>query len=211
VGDFNKSKLAAALHNKASLLEKQGNFEAATELFIKVPMINKETLGEMHLTTAKSYEYIAQAYVRQDRREEDAIKSYAKAINIYNMVLGDDNRHTKELMKTRKLLKCEKNAELLNEQGLLMQTQGDSKKAIKLFQEALDSYKEKYTVHSGMAPIYESISTVKVVQGLLEDGIAASAEALKIRRRTDGDDHDDTKLCMETHRSLLRRLLENRG
>ena len=61
------------------------------------------------------------------------------------------------------------------------------------------------------AEIYENISAVKVQQGLLEDGIAASAEALKLRRRTLGDDHTETKGRMEAHRSLLKRLLEYRS
>jgi hypothetical protein len=59
--------------------------------------------------------------------------------------------------------------------------------------------------------VLETLSAVKVKQGLLEDGIAASAEALKIRWRSFGDDHTDTKRRMEAHRSLLKGLLENRN
>ena len=69
------------------------------------------------------------------------------------------------------------------------------KSAIQLFQKALQVYKEFYTAHPitevvytdivaanvGTVAVLETLSAVKVKQGLLEDGIAASAEALKIR------------------------------
>ena len=62
-----------------------------------------------------------------------------------------------------------------------------------------------------MTVVFENISAVKVELGLLEDGTAASAEALKFRQQIFGDDHIDTKRRMEVHRSLLRRGLANRS
>ena len=59
----------------------------------------------------------------------------------------------------------------------------------------------------------QSTRLFRLRKGMLEDGIAASAEALKMRRRIPvlGDDHIDTKRRMEVRRSLLKRLLENRS
>ena len=92
-----------------------------------------------------------------------------------------------------------------------MNAQVEPEMAIRLFQEALYVYDELYTALSKVAAlVYENISAVKVEQGFLQDAIAASAEALKIRRRQQGDDHTDTKERMVAHRSLLKRLLENR-
>ena len=71
----------------------------------------------MHTSTAKAYEKLAVANVKQEMLE-DGIKAYAKAINIRQMVLGDGNRHTKELMNTLESLECERKAE--NELGLAM-------------------------------------------------------------------------------------------
>jgi tetratricopeptide (TPR) repeat protein len=88
---------------------------------------------------------------------------------------------------------------------------GDSEKAMQLFQQSLDIFKETTSISPKVAEVYEHISAVKFGQGLLDDAIAASAEALKIRRRTLGDDHADTKRRMEIHRSLLKQLLENRS
>ncbi|CAJ1968183.1 unnamed protein product [Cylindrotheca closterium] len=92
-----------------------------------------------------------------------------------------------------------------------MKAEGDSEKAIQLFQEALDNYKDLSSISPNAAAVYENLSALKVDQGLLEDAIAASAGDLKIRRRRFGDQHADTKLRMTTHRSLLRRLLESRS
>jgi tetratricopeptide (TPR) repeat protein len=106
-----------------------------------------------------------------------------------------------------------------------MKEQGDWEKAMQLFQQSLGIYSEINNAHPSfealyenssaicveLAAVHENISAVKVEQGLLEDGIAASAEALKIRRRTQGDDHIDTKGRMEVHRSSLKRVLENRS
>ncbi|CAJ1947741.1 unnamed protein product [Cylindrotheca closterium] len=89
-----------------------------------------------------------------------------------------------------------------------MHIQGDLEKAMHLFQGALDIYREASYVHDqDAADTYENISNVKLDQGFLQDGIDANAEALKIRRRTLGDDHADTIRSMEAHRSLLKRLL----
>ena len=79
------------------------------------------------------------------------------------------------------------------------------------YYEALAIYKETPSVRPNIAAVYEILWGVKDDQGLLEDALAASAEALKIRRRTLGDDHADTKRRMEAHRSLLKRLVENRS
>ncbi|CAJ1959573.1 unnamed protein product [Cylindrotheca closterium] len=93
-----------------------------------------------------------------------------------------------------------------------MEAEGDSEKAMQLFEEALDVYKETSSISPNAAAVYENISALKVAQGLRgEEAIAASASALKIRRRTKGDEDADTKLRMTTHRSLLRLLLESRS
>jgi tetratricopeptide (TPR) repeat protein len=210
LGDFDTNILGGALLIKAKCLQSLGNLEGATEAFTNLKMIQKETLGEMHPSTAETYQNLARAYDRQDRTE-DAIKAYTKAINIRKAVLGDSHPRTKEVMIELKFVGSEKNARALNEQGMAMKAQGDSEKAIQFFHEALGVFNEFYRAHPYMAEIYENISDVKVEQGLLEDGVAASAEALKMRRRALGDDHIDTKRRMEAHRSLLKRLLKNRS
>ncbi|CAJ1947701.1 unnamed protein product [Cylindrotheca closterium] len=201
---------AGTLESKASLLEAHGNFEGATEVLTKLLGMQEEKLGEMDPAIAGTCEKLALAYNRQDMLE-DAIEAYAKAINIHKRVSGDDHPHTEQLMVARQLLLLKKNANDLIDQGLAMYVQGDPENAVQLFQESLDIYNERFSgPHSNMATIYEYISDIRVEQGLLEDGIAASAEALKIRRRTLGDDHVDTKGRMQAHRALLKRLLESR-
>ncbi|CAJ1962977.1 unnamed protein product [Cylindrotheca closterium] len=209
-GGFDTMILAGALLNKAGCLEKQRNFEGAMEVYNRVLLIQKEALGEMHPSTAETYAYLADAYANQNM-SEDAIKAYAKAINNRKANFGDGHPSTKKVSSSLRLLKREKKARSLYEQGLVMKAQEDLEKAIQFFHEALDIFKGVYDVHPNMAVIYENISAVKVEQSLLEDGIAASAQALKIRRRTLGDDNAYTKGRMEVHRSLLRRLLENRN
>ncbi|CAJ1939175.1 unnamed protein product [Cylindrotheca closterium] len=147
----------------------------------------------MHPSTAEAYENLAQAHVNEDKTE-DATNAYAKAINIHKTVLGNGHPHTKELMNILHILKCEKTAKAMNEHALAVKAKGDLEKALQLFQEALDVSKKIFgDVHPRTAAVYENISAVQVEQGLLKDGIAASAEALKIRRRAHGDDHTDTK------------------
>ena len=51
-------------------------------------------------------------------------------------------------------------------------------------------------VNVDTAAVLENVSAVKVEQGLLESGIAASAAALKNCRRLLEDDHIDTKRRM---------------
>ncbi|CAJ1968545.1 unnamed protein product [Cylindrotheca closterium] len=93
-----------------------------------------------------------------------------------------------------------------------MKAKGDLEKAAQLFQLALDLYHEDLyhetsVIHqTATAAYYENLSAFKADLGLLEDAIAASAEALKIRRRTFGDKDADTKRRMEVHRSLLKNL-----
>ena len=122
-GDIGKEILAGPLLNKAQCLQDLGNFEGATEMINKVLLIQKETLGEMHSTTADTYESLALAYAQQDMTE-DSIKAYANAIDICQTVLGD-NSHTRiqGLMTNIILLNREKNARALNEQGLAMSAQ----------------------------------------------------------------------------------------
>ncbi|CAJ1941065.1 unnamed protein product [Cylindrotheca closterium] len=59
--------------------------------------------------------------------------------------------------------------------------------------------KDILSVQSDLAELYKHLSAVKVEMSLLDDGISASAKALKIRRRTLLDDHADTKRRMEQH------------
>ncbi|CAJ1947823.1 unnamed protein product [Cylindrotheca closterium] len=206
LGDFDATILAGALGYKAPLLEVQGDWEGAMELFNKVIVIQQEEVGEKHRLTAQAYEALALAYVRRGMLE-DAIKVYVKSITIWKTVLVNGHSKIKEVTNAIKVFKHTK---ALNEQGLAMKAQGDFEKAIQLFQEALNvCNKAMGDLHPHMAIVNENISSVKVEQGLLEDAIAASAEALKIRRRTLGDDHIDTKKRMEAHRSLLKRLLES--
>ncbi|CAJ1949400.1 unnamed protein product [Cylindrotheca closterium] len=210
LGDFEIRFLGGTFQCKGHILCEQGNFKAATEAFNKVLLIQKETIGEMHHSTAQTYEYLALTYDGQDMIE-DAIQSYAKAISISRKVPCNHHPHTEELVRSLDLLEREKNASSLNEQGLAMRAKGNSEMAIQLFQESLDIYRKISITNPNVAAVYEHISSIKVDQGLLEDAIAASAEALKIRRRADGDDNADTKRRMEEHRSLLRRLVANRS
>ncbi|CAJ1947751.1 unnamed protein product [Cylindrotheca closterium] len=208
--DFDTVNLVRALRTKAGLLEEQGNMEGSTEMLHKVTMVQKESLGEMHPSTAEAYEKLAVAYAKREM-QEDGINALNKALEFRQTVLGEDHPDTKKVVGFLIMLNREKIAKALRLQGLALNAKGDSAMAIRLFHEALDVYKEIYTAHPKMATVYESIATVKVEQGLLEDGIAASAEALKIRRKMQGDDDTDTKGRMEAHRSLLKRLLENRN
>ncbi|CAJ1936762.1 unnamed protein product [Cylindrotheca closterium] len=211
LGDFNTQVLVRALSTKAGMLEVQGDLEGFTGTLNKVLMVQKETLGEMHPSTADAYENLADAYLGQDMLDE-CINALTKTLEFRRKVLGNGHPRTQELVSVLKPLKRGKIARALNEQGLAMRVQGDMDKAIQLFQEALDIYKETFLhTHPDMMAVYENVSAVKIEQGLLDDGIAASAEALKIRRRTLGDDHTDTKGSMEAHRSLLRRLLESQS
>ncbi|CAJ1946435.1 unnamed protein product [Cylindrotheca closterium] len=223
-GDFDADIFEVVLLSKALCLQRQENFEGATEVFTELLMFQKETLGEIRLSTAQTYESLALLYARQDMTD-DAIKAYANAIHVFKTVLGDDYPKTKELAPTLKLLKREKIAKTLRLQGLEMKAQGDLANSVLLFQEAQIIYKEIHTAHPSpeavskniyaanidIAASLELFSAWKVDQGLLEDAITVSADALKIRRRTLGDDHTDTKERMEVHRSLLKRLLENRS
>ncbi|CAJ1956413.1 unnamed protein product [Cylindrotheca closterium] len=209
LGEF-KGLLLSALHAKATSLLALRNCEDATELFAQLLMMHKETNGEFHPDTAEAYENLAVAYVQQEMLK-DGIKAYTKAIGIRQSLLMSGDRHTKQLMETLESLKCATKAEELTNKGLAMKAQGNSEKAIQLFQMALDVYKGRFRTHPKWAAVYENISAVKVEQGLLEDGIAASAESLKMYRRAVGDDHPGTKKRMEEHRSLLKRLLENRS
>ncbi|CAJ1968227.1 unnamed protein product [Cylindrotheca closterium] len=210
LGDFDMDLLGRALYNKASILNEQGNFKAATEVFNKVLTIQIEAFGEMHRATALTYENLAAVYIQQGMIE-GAIMAYTNAINVRRKELGNDHPDTKELLLTLALLKRDKNITTLNDEGLARNAEGDSEKALQLFHQVLDIYEESSIASPNVAAAYENISTIKVDQGMLEDAIAASAEALKIRRRTLGDGHCDTKRRMEAHRSLLKRLLVSRS
>ncbi|CAJ1968225.1 unnamed protein product [Cylindrotheca closterium] len=205
-----KKSLVTTLRHKANILNEEGDFEASAAILTKVIMVQIETDGEMHPKTAQVYEDLAIAYIQQDMIE-GATKACAKAIKIRRKELGNDHPKVKELALTLGMLDLQQYPRELNEQGLAMKAVGESEKAVQLFQDALDIYEETSHIDPFSAAVYENLSAVKVDQGLLEDAIAASAEALKIRRRTLGDDHFDTKRRMEAHRSLLKRLLENRS
>ncbi|CAJ1970362.1 unnamed protein product [Cylindrotheca closterium] len=201
--------LGRTLHSKGEILKEQRNFEAATEVLKRLLMLQLERVGEMSPATAGTYESLAQAYLEQNMIE-DAIKASAKAINIRRRELGIGHPHVKKLAVRLELLERDKNIIALNEEGLARHAEGDSKKAMQLYYQAIYIYKKTCTDSPSIGAVFESISAIKVDQGLLEEAIAASAAALKIRRRTQGDDHPDTKRRMEEHRSLLKRLLENR-
>ncbi|CAJ1959570.1 unnamed protein product [Cylindrotheca closterium] len=218
LGDRTIDVMGGTLRHKADILYEQGNMEAAADILNKVIMMMQiDTADAMHPAIAEMCEDLALKYYKHGI-VEGAINAYEKAIKIRRKEFGNDHPHTKKLKLALKALACESDVRKLNELGLEMKAKGDSERAIQLFQEALGIDKSNiYAIGDTnasflvRAAVYENISSVKVDQGLLEDAIAASAEALKIRRRTLGDDHCDTKRQMETHRSLLRRLLENRG
>ncbi|CAJ1945506.1 unnamed protein product [Cylindrotheca closterium] len=225
-GDFDKDLLARSLFNKGRCLKIQGRLDGATQMFTKALAIRKEALGAMHPSTGEFYESLGETYVRQDMLEE-GIHAFTKTLEIRQSVFSDDHPGLEELKRTIAPLKRRKKAKTLHEQGLAMKTQGDWEKARQFFQEALNIYEDLSatvfdasmaaiyanisTLYMELAIVCENISSMKVDNGLLEDGIAASAEALKIRRRIYGDDHRDTKRRMKAHRSLLKRLLQNRG
>ncbi|CAJ1947705.1 unnamed protein product [Cylindrotheca closterium] len=103
-------------------------------------------------------------------------------------------------------------AQSLDTKAGLLQLQGKFEDATEILYKVVGIQKESLgEMHPATAEAYETLANAYVLQEMLQDGIAASAEALKIRRRTIGDDHPDTKRRMEAHRSLLNRLLENRG
>ncbi|CAJ1947655.1 unnamed protein product [Cylindrotheca closterium] len=223
---FDKTAMAGALLCKSKCLQLQGNLDGATELLTKLLVILKEINGN-DLPTALTYEDLALAYVGQDMTD-DAIKAYAKAIQIRKTLYGANGHPLiQEHMTTLQVLKREKKAKALHKQGrvAMKKAKGDSEKAMRLFREAMGIYEEIIPPHPNvdtasdnisalyvdMAAAFEMFSDAKVKQGLLEDAITASATALKFRRRTLGDDHIDTKRRMDAHRSLLQRLLENRG
>ncbi|CAJ1931403.1 unnamed protein product [Cylindrotheca closterium] len=187
----------------AVILSKQGNVEAATGVLNKALIMQIETVGERHYTTVQTYAKLAVAYgqlaeacVKQDI--EGAIKSYAKAIKfrrkeLGNEELGDDHPEVKKLMRPLELLRLEKKMRDLNELGLAMKADGDSEKAMQLFNEALDICLENSLIGPTTAALLENMSAIRVDQGKLGQAVATSAEALKIRRRMHGDDHADTK------------------
>ncbi|CAJ1948973.1 unnamed protein product [Cylindrotheca closterium] len=203
--------LVLTLQHKARLLEENGNFEASVKLLNEILTMQKEKLGEIHPLTEEAYNDLADAYSRQGIPEE-GINALSKILEIRRHLLGDNHPRTKELRFHLEVLKRRKMAQTFNEQGQqVMHAQSDLDEAIQHFQAALDVYNDLYiTLPKDAAVVYENISTVKVEQGFLQDGITASAEALKIRRRQQGDDHTETKGRMEAHRSLLKQLLENR-
>ena len=201
--------LGVTLRNKASILKEQGNFDAATETFNKVLIIQLETVGEMHPMTATTYEELALVHIQQGMIE-GAIKVYTKAIKSRRKELGNDHTHAQKLVLSLAILEREKHAKTLNGQGLAMYAKADSEKAMQLFQEALGMYKGISGVCPSIAVVYASISAVKIDQGLLEDALAESAESLKIRQRRIGDDHANAKRRVATHRYLLKLLLKNR-
>eukprot|EP00526_Cylindrotheca_closterium_P009824 CAMPEP_0113632124 /NCGR_PEP_ID=MMETSP0017_2-20120614/16694_1 /TAXON_ID=2856 /ORGANISM="Cylindrotheca closterium" /LENGTH=419 /DNA_ID=CAMNT_0000542661 /DNA_START=184 /DNA_END=1443 /DNA_ORIENTATION=- /assembly_acc=CAM_ASM_000147 len=209
-GGDNRKILAAALINQALIRQKQGDLEAATELCEQSLAIQVEVFGEMHLETADFYQNIAVMYGKQDRLD-DAIHASFKAFQIHGKELGEDHPYTAECFKLFVQLKLGK-AAAINEEGLaLAKAGGDYTHAVKLFQEALSMYSELELEEPDTAAVYENMADVYISADKLEDAVATSAGALKIYRRKLGDDHEVTKRRMEEHRSLLKRLLENRS
>ncbi|CAJ1968211.1 unnamed protein product [Cylindrotheca closterium] len=202
-----KKTLEVTLTSKADILLEQGNFEATTEVLNKLLGIKVET----DPTLFQTYEQLATVYGRRGMIE-DARKALKAAIDILRKGGGHDHPIAQRLARNLAQLDLEKMPRALNEQGLAMKAEGESEKAVQLFQQALDSYMEIAVANpSNIAEVYENLSAVKVEQGFLEDALVASSNGLKIRRRTLGDDHVDTKRRMEAHRSLLIRHLENRS
>jgi tetratricopeptide (TPR) repeat protein len=158
-------------------------------------------MGEMHISTAETYEDLALSYLQQELAES-VMKAFTKAINIRQKVLGEGHPSTKEVMSCLALIKCETDAKALNEQGLAMNLKGDSEKALQLFQQALDVYKEAYAVRPNMAERRSRIAT---------RWHCCQCRSPQDSSKHIWDDHPDTKGRMEVHRSLLKRLLENRS
>jgi len=210
-GGDNRKSLAAALGSQALIRQEQGDLEAATELFEEALAIRFEVFGEMHPDNADVYQNIASIYGMQDRLD-DAIHFIYKALQIRLKELGKDHPYTIDCFRyylERKLCK----AAAINEKGLtLAKAGGDYADAVKLFLEALEIYMEMgCEVHPVTASVYENMAAAYISADMLEEAVAASADALKIYRRKLGDDHDVTKKRMEEHRSLLKRFLENRS
>jgi len=210
-GEDNRMILGNALCNKAVIRQEQGDLEAATELSEQSLAIRVEVFGEMHPENAQVYQNIAAIYGMRDR-QDDAIHFYYKALKIRRKELGDDHPHTIGCFARLLKLKLDK-AAAFNKKGLaLMKAGGDYTDALELFREALEIYIEiGCRIHPDAASVYENVAGVYISVDMLEDAVAASADALKIYRRKLGDDHDVTKKRMEEHRSLLKRLLENRS
>ncbi|CAJ1945509.1 unnamed protein product [Cylindrotheca closterium] len=204
-GNFETDLLARSLANKGHCLKIQGRLDSATKHFTKALTVRKEALGEMHPLTAEFYENLGDVHVRQEMLEV-GIHVLTKSLEIpqeYREGTERSGYRNEETGRFRKGNTALPRREGTERRGT--ENEGDAETTIQLFQESLDVYKEANEetngVHPHMAVVYENISSVKVDNGLLEDGIAASAEALKIRRRIDGNDHVDTKRRMEVHRS----------
>ncbi|CAJ1946423.1 unnamed protein product [Cylindrotheca closterium] len=91
--------------------------------------------------------------------KEDAIKAFSKATNILKTVLGTGHVRTMELMATLQLLKREQNAKALNVQAMAMKVQGDSEKAMQLFQKSLLIYNEMLNApHPYVAAVHTNMS-----------------------------------------------------
>ncbi|CAJ1938665.1 unnamed protein product, partial [Cylindrotheca closterium] len=164
LGNSDMDLLGKTLYIKADILREKGNLVAETEALNKRLKVHIKTVGEMHITTAWVYDQIGRAYVKQEM-VEDAINAYSKAMNI-RKELGSDHSKIKKLEVDLEWLKygrqfkafeLERDTKIaiLNEEGLARKVEGDSEKAVQLFQEALDMYKEtSSTVTPTLANLY---------------------------------------------------------
>ncbi|CAJ1946385.1 unnamed protein product [Cylindrotheca closterium] len=211
LGEDDPAAVALTLNHIGTVLREEGSFNEAMKKYFRALAIRVKKVGEKHIGTADNFEGIGTVFLRLGKNKK-AEEMFRKALDTKLEILPKTHSEVATLQALRL-------------EGLALKKQGDSEKAIQLFSKALDIYEKIYTnTHPNPAAVYmsssalcvdiaaakETISAVKVEEGLLEDGIAASAEALKIRRRMLGDDHIDTKARLEAHRSLLNRLLENR-
>jgi tetratricopeptide (TPR) repeat protein len=172
-----RAALGIAQHMAGSLMNAEGKYDKAIELYERALRIETATLGEMHAFTAATISSMGVSYT--DKGQQDrAIELYERALRIQTATLGDMHHST---------------AATISSMGVSYGIKGQQDRAIELYERALHirtaTFGEK---HVETARTIGSMGASYSNKGQQDRAIELYERALRIQTATLGEMHAST-------------------
>ncbi|CAB9509963.1 Hydra magnipapillata [Seminavis robusta] len=168
---------AAFCTNVAMLFQRNGEFDAAIEMFQKSQAIYELELGENHAYTAATLSNIGSAFMAQGQHKK-AEEMLHQAINIQKSL---PEAHQKNMATTYANL------------AQVLHGKGDFDNALQMYKQAAKISEKFYgSDHQATAPIYSCMGSLLLLKGCHSEALVNFQNALEIFKVTPGENHPDT-------------------
>ena len=190
----NHKDFAMIYNNIATILAKQGDYEASLALFKKSLAINIHHYSEYSIEATANYNNIAYLFSKMGQ-EDKTLKIYQKLIKIYQKLYPNKKHPNLAIIYNSMVSTMVKNAFKLKERGESKKAKEIYTEALILSQKAIDISLEIYktSTHPNIANSYSNIASILMLEGEYIKAEAVYIKALGIYAST--LEKDDPKIA----------------